>query len=345
VSRVIVVGAGPIGLSVAWHARERGLDPLVVGAGGDAAYRHAAGMLAPVAEAEFGEQALLELGLRSAERYRDWAPARVRDAGTLLVARDADEAAALDRLHAFRASLGLDSERLRPSQARRAEPALAPTVRLGLDVPGDRALDPAELVAALRDDLEVVDGRAVAAGGERVELEDGRVLEGAVVVAAGLGTRALTGLPIRPVKGQVLRLRDPQGAGLVSRSIRTEHAYLVPRGDGRYVLGATMEERSDRAPTAGGLFELVRDLSEVLPGVLELEVEGFSAGLRPMTPDNLPVIGRHREVLVAAGHGRNGILLAPVTGELVAGLLAGGELPEWAAPCAPGRFARAEVPA
>ena len=102
-----------------------------------------------------------------------------------------------------------------------------------------------------------------------------------------------------------------------------------------------MEERTDTEPTAGGLFELVRDLSEVLPGVLELEVEGFTAGLRPMTPDNLPLIGEHEGVLVAAGHGRNGVLLAPVTGELIAGLLAGEELPEWARPCAPTRFAAA----
>jgi glycine oxidase len=271
----------------------------------------------------------------------------VRGAGTLLVARDADEAAALDRLHAFRTSLGLDSERLRPSRARRVEPALAPTVRLVLDMPGDRAIDPLELARELRSDLDVQAGRAVEVGPDRVRLDDGRLLEGRVVVAAGLGTAELTGLPIRPVKGQVLRLRDPRGPGLVERSIRTEHAYLVPRGDGRYVLGATMEERSDRKPTAGALYELVRDLSEVLPGVLELEVEGFSAGLRPATPDNLPIIGRHNGLIVASGHGRNGVLLAPVTGELVAELLDKRELPQWAAPCDPGRFAGAptEVPA
>jgi glycine oxidase len=220
-------------------------------------------------------------------------------------------------------------------------------VRLVLDMPGDRAIDPLELARELRRDLDVQAGRAVEVGPDRVRLDDGRLLEGRVVVAAGLGTAELTGLPIRPVKGQVLRLRDPRGPGLVERSIRTEHAYLVPRGDGRYVLGATMEERSDRKPTAGALYELVRDISEVLPGVLELEVEGFSAGLRPATPDNLPIIGRHNGLIVASGHGRNGVLLAPVTGELVAELLDKGELPEWAAPCDPGRFAGtpAEVPA
>ena len=336
---VVIVGAGPIGLACAHAARHRGHAVTVVDAGGDGAWRHAAGMLAPITEAEFGEQVLLELGLRSARRYEDWAPARVRASGTLLVARDADEAAALERLHDFRTSLGLEAERLRPSQARRLEPALAPTVRLGLDVPSDRAVDPAELVGALREGLEIVEGRATAADADGVTLAGGRRLPGRAVVAAGLGAAALTGLPLRGVKGQVLRLRDPRGPGLVERTIRTELAYLVPRGDGRYVLGATMEERTDTAPTAGGVFELVRDMSEVVPGVLELEIESVTAGLRPSTPDNLPVIGEHEGVVVAAGHGRNGILLAPVTADLVGGLLDGEPLPDWAAECAPGRFA------
>jgi glycine oxidase len=145
---------------------------------------------------------------------------------------------------------------------------------------------------------------------------------------------------VRPVKGQVLRLRDPHGAGLVDRTIRTHDAYLVPRADGRYVLGATMEERGwDRTPTAGGVFELLRDMSEVVPGVLELEVEELLAGLRPATPDNLPALGLCDGVLVAAGHHRNGILLAGLTGDLVAGLLCGEPLPGWSAAAAADRFA------
>ena len=153
-------------------------------------------------------------------------------------------------------------------------------------------------------------------------------------------------MPIRPVKGQVLRLRDPAGAGLVDRTIRGEHVYLVPRGDGRYVLGATMEDRGfDTAPTAGGVYQLLRDMSEVVPGVLELDVEELEAGLRPATPDNLPAIGRGAlEGLVwATGHHRNGILLSGLTGELVAAALCGEAPPEWAAPIDPRRFA--QVPA
>ena len=149
-------------------------------------------------------------------------------------------------------------------------------------------------------------------------------------------------VPVRPVKGQVLRLRDPNGPGLVERTIRGEQAYFVPRGDGRYVLGATMEERGwDVQPTAGGVYELLRDISELVPGVFELEIEELIAGLRPATPDNLPAIGPGAlEGLVwATGHFRNGILLTPVTADLVAGVLAGESLPDWAEPANPQRFA------
>jgi glycine oxidase len=151
---------------------------------------------------------------------------------------------------------------------------------------------------------------------------------------------------VRPVKGQVLRLRDPRGAGLIERVVRGEGIYLVPRGDGRYVLGATMEERGfDTAPTAGGVYELLRDMSELVPGVLELEIEELLAGLRPATPDNVPAIGRGAldGLFWATGHWRNGILLGPLTGELIAGALCGEALPEWARAADPTRFARREV--
>ena len=367
---VAVVGGGPIGLASAWRAAVRGLRTVVLDAGEPGAWHIAAGMLAPTAEAEFGERALLELGLRSAAAYEAFCAELaevsgrdpgLRQVGTLVVARDADEAEALERLLAFRRSLGLEVERLRPSQARRAEPALAPTIRLALDVAGDHSIDPRRLVAALADGLERSGGelrrarvRSLRSAGSRVdgvELDGGDVLQAeAVVLAAGVSTPAIEGVPdavpVRPVKGQVLRLRDPRGPGLVERTIRGEQCYLVPRGDGRYVLGATMEERGfDTAPTAGGVYELVRDMSEVVPGVLELEIDELDAGLRPATPDNLPAIGHGAldGLVWATGHHRNGILLAPVTAELVAGALAGERLPDWAAAADPARFARAEA--
>ena len=229
---VLVIGGGIIGLAVAWVAGERGHDVQVVDAGEAGAWHVAAGMLAPVTEADHGDDALVRLGLESAARYDTFAAGLgvpLREQGTLVVARDRDEAEALDRLHAYRTALGLEAERLRPTAARRREPALAPTVRLALDVPQDRSVDPRALVAALRERLPVRTGRAIRLlddGG--VELEDGTELRAEHVVLA-TGAHALDGaLPVRPVKGQVLRLRDPNGPGLVTRTIRTNDAYLGP---------------------------------------------------------------------------------------------------------------------
>jgi glycine oxidase len=351
---VAVVGGGVIGLAVAWRTAQRGLRTLVLDAGEDGAWRYAAGMLAPVTEAEFGEQALLDLGLRAAAGFPDFcaelerASGRdpgLRRTGTLVVARDRDEAEELEQLYAYRQRLGLAVERLRPSQARRAEPALAPTVRLALDVPGDDAVDPRRMMAALSDAVERAGGelrraKATAVEPGRVAVGDDLVHARQVVVAAGAWSGRLGSLPVRPVKGQIMRLRDPRGEDLVTRTIRTREGYLVPRGEGRYVLGATVEERGwDTAPTAGATFELIRDLAEVVPGVLELEIEELGAGLRPGTPDNLPVIGPAAGLIWATGHYRNGILLADVTAQAVVSVLAGEGLPEWAAACDPARFA------
>jgi glycine oxidase len=314
-------------------------------------------MLAPVSEADFGEGELLQLGLQSSLRYAAFC-AELDDpgysaCGTLAVARDRDEAEALDRLLVLQRELGLQVDRLLPSKARSLEPALAPAIRLALNVSGDHAIDPRKLVAALRRAFAGAQRTGRATGlvtqGDRVTgvtLQDGTIVADQVVVAAGVDVARLdmpkhARVPVRPVKGQVLRLRDPNGPGLVSRTIRGDGVYLVPRGDGRYVLGATMEERGrNTTPTAGGVYELLRDMSEIVPGVLELEIEEIIAGLRPATPDNLPAIGRGAlEGLVwATGHYRNGILLTPITAELVVDALAGETLPSHAAAADPRRF-------
>ena len=376
-----VAGGGAIGLACAWRAAGRGLRTVVLDAGDPGAWQVAAGMLAPVAEAQVGDAAAVELGLRAARGFEAFCAELGEDVGhrttgTLLVARDRDEAEALERELAFRRELGLEVERLRPSQARRAEPALAPTVRLALDVPGDHSVDPRRMVAALATACERAGGtirrarvaavevagagaagqddsagRADFAAGGRVaglRLDTGEIVRAAqVLIATGTGeVEARDRVPVRPVKGQVLRLRDPRGPGLVERTIRGPDAYLVPRADGTYVLGATMEERGrDTAPTAGGVYELLRDMSEIVPGVLELEIEELLAGLRPATPDNLPAIGPGTVdgLLWATGHFRNGILLAPLTADLIATAVCGEPLPEWAAIADPRRFAK--VPA
>jgi glycine oxidase len=367
---LVVVGGGAIGLAVAWRAVATGMGVMVLERGelGREASHVAAGMLAPVAEASFAERELLALGLESAARWPAFARGLLDSGGvdpglhacgTLLVAPDRDQAAALDRELRFRESLGLPVRRLRPSEARRMEPGLAPAISAALDVPGDHAVDSRALTAALAAaaaaagvtlrprtpvaGLLVEDGAAagvVLAGGERVAA-------GAVVIAAGCWSAGLEGIPrearvpVRPVKGQILRLRDPSGPGLLTRVLRTEEAYLVPRGDGRYVLGATMEERGfDTTVTAGAVHELLRAAAGVLPGILELELEEAAAGLRPGTPDNAPVLGP--SVLPglhwATGHHRNGILLTPVTADLVVAGVLDGRLPEMAAPFAAERF-------
>jgi glycine oxidase len=374
---VAVIGAGAIGLSIAWRAAARGLRVLVLERGepGSGTSHHAAGMLAPIAEVAAGEEPLLALGLRSAQLFEAFVSeleAASGDSvgytrcGTLLVARDGDEADALERELALRIDLGLDVQRLRASAARRLEPALAPTLRLALDLPADHAVDPRALLAALTTAL-------AAAGGElwsgtpvgSVEIdEDGPRARGVVladgtavraehvVVCAGVWSASLGGLsadrlvPLRPVKGQILRLRDPAGPGLLTRVIRMGPSYITPRGDGRYVIGATSEERGfDQTVTAGAVFELLRDASELVPGVSELVVDELTAGLRPATPDNLPAIGPAPDVdglWWAVGHRRGGILLSPVTAQLIVDGITGGSAEGSAALSAafdPGRFA------
>ncbi len=373
---VVVVGGGIIGLAIAWRARQAGLTVTVLerDLAGRGTSHVAAGMLAPVAEVEFGASGrrLLELGLRSAGMWPAFASELETSAGasvglmrtgTLLAARDEDDARELERQLDFRRSLGLGVRRLRPSEARELEPALAPTVRLALEAPDDHSVDPRLVLAALRRACDSVgvelcerspvarvelDGGRVAgvtlATGERVAAEE-------VVLAAGPWCEGIEGLPhdacvpVRPVRGQILRLRDPAGPGLLNRVLRFRGGYLVPRGDGRYVLGATVEERGfGLAPTVGGVYELLRDARELMPGVSELEIEELSVGLRPGTPDNAPAIGRGAVdgLVWATGHYRNGILLAPLTAELVASVLAGGDSgadDALLSACAPERFA------
>ncbi|HEX3909675.1 MAG TPA: glycine oxidase ThiO [Solirubrobacteraceae bacterium] len=378
---LLVVGGGVIGLSIAWRARERGMSVTVLERDtlGGGTSRVAAGMLAPVAEAEFGEagRRLLELGLRSAERWPAFAK-RLEAAsgvelglirtGTLLLARDEDEARELERQIAFRAELGLRTERLRASQAREREPALAPTVRLALEAPEDHSVDPRRVLEALRAacaaaGVELREHAPVARiafdeagrlGG--VVLADGELVPaGQVVIAAGVWSpeievsrpdasahAAEPPPPVRPVRGQLLRLRDPAGPGLLSRVVRFEGGYIVPRADGRYVLGATVEERGfDLEPDVGGVYELLREAHELLPGVSELKIEELCVGLRPGTPDNAPVIGAGATpgLTWATGHHRNGILLAPLTAEMVVGLLGDEDHEhELLGVCAPERF-------
>ena len=376
-SDVVVVGGGVIGLACAWRAAQRGLDVTVLererpGAG---ASWVAAGMLAPVTEAQFGEQGLLRLNLAAAASYPEFAAELeessgvtigYRRCGAVYLALDRDDVEELKRLEAFQRSLGLEVEWLLPRRCRELEPGLSTACAGGLWAATDGEVDPRALVQALaaaaeRAGATIHQGAEVVRGlfdGERlvgVETEYGtRYAGGAVVLAAGAWSGEMSWLPeqarppIRPVKGQVLRLRAPVEEPLCERLIRTPFVYVVPRADGRVVVGATTEERGfDTTVTAGGVHELLREAYRVLPDVAELELEEAIAGLRPGSPDNTPSIGPGAVpgLIVATGHYRNGILLAPVTADAVVALLTGEEPPLPLDACAPDRFARTMEPA
>jgi glycine oxidase len=214
------------------------------------------------------------------------------------------------------------------------EPALSPRVRAGVHAPGDRQVDPRLVVAALR---RALGGRVVARRVERL----GDLDADTVVVAAGVGTAALTGLPVRPLKGQLLRLRGEPGLirHVISGYADGRHVYLVPRADGEIVVGATQEERADHAVTAGGVLDLLRAAVDLVPGLADFELAEAIAGHRPATPDNAPLLGRLDDrTIVASGHHRNGILLAPVTADLIADLVRTGTADPLLKDFDPGRF-------
>ncbi len=353
----IVVGAGVVGLAVARELAGAGLEVTMCDpAPARGASNVAAGMLAPVTELHFGEEELLQLNLEAARCY----PAFVgsletetarstgyRRSGTVMVARDADDDAFLEQLYRYQAELGLEAERLRPAECRALEPALGPRLRGGIHVPGDHQIEPRSLTEALISScssrgVKTIEARVVEAGERGCRLEDGRELEAdAIVIAAGAQSALIGGLidlpPLRPVKGQLLHLDGDQL--MPDLIVRSRSVYIVPRGDGRVVVGATVEEKGfDTTVTAGGVYELLRDAYELVPSITEAELIETIAGLRPATPDNAPVIGASRTgVIYATGHYRNGVLLAPVTASMV---LRGLMDNEWNGAFAPDRFVR-----
>ena len=370
---VIVVGGGVIGLSIAWKASERGLSVTVVEESpGRGASWAAAGMLAPVTEVHPGEEHVLGLGVASLALYPDFV-ARLeeltglstgyREGGTLMAAATGDDYAALQDVALVQERLGLEVERLKRKDARALEPALTPGLRAAWFAAGDHHIDNRALVEAVTEACkrsgvelvadtvaEVIVSRTRAMG---VRLASGAVLDaGALVVAAGAWSGALPGIPdeyrppVRPVKGQLLYLRGAADEQLLTHNVRGLDVYIVPRRDGRIVVGATVEERGfDMTVTAGAVYELLRDAFELVPGLSELELVECVAGLRPGSPDNAPMIGATGldGLFVATGHYRNGILLTPLTAEAMAELLVSGTPPETIEPASPLRFREARA--
>ncbi len=367
---LIVVGGGLIGLSCAWRAAETGMDVLVLDGGpAERASEVAAGMIAPIGEASWGEEALLAASLMSADRWPDFARELTaasdveipyRRCGAVHVGLDRDELAELRRVHGLHGDLDLSSEWLTAGACRRLEPGLTPDVVGGFAAPGEAEVDPRVVmealgIAARRAGVRVLERKAervadVVAGSsvsvEGVTLEGGEELFGhTVLLAAGVRIGGLApdgvNLPVRPMKGEVVRLRARPGERPCERIVVGERFYVVPRAGEEVVVGATVEDRGfDTRVTAGGIHELLREAYRALPEIAELELVECAAGLRPTTPDNAPMIGATAVdgLLVAGGHHRNGVLLAPITADAIGALLRGEETPAAIAALTPARF-------
>jgi glycine oxidase len=376
---VAVVGGGVIGLSIAWRAAQQGKQVLVADPQpGRGATHAAAGMLTPIAEAAYAEREIFGLGQDSLRRYPGFVaeleaatglPTGFCQTGTLQVAYDADDQAVLAETQVLQESFGVHLQQLTARECRAAEPMLDPSVRGGLLAPDDGSIDPRLLAKALLQGVEDAGARLarqhvteiICLGGRvaGIRLADDSVVNAPwVVLAAGWQSAQIPGLPdgiappVRPVKGQIMRLRTTAVTaaaglppGLLQRTVRGIvrgcSVYLVPRESGELVVGATQEELGcDTTVTAGGVWELLRDARTLVPGITELEVVDMVAGLRPGTPDNAPVLGPSElpGLVLATGHFRAGVLLAPVTADTVAAFLrTGTPHPSWR-PFAPGRF-------
>jgi glycine oxidase len=372
----VVVGGGVIGLACGWRAARRGLRVRVLerdepGAG---ASRVAAGMLAPVGEANWGEEALERLAVSSARAWPGFATELAGEAelevgyearGALHVALDRDEAGQLRRRFELMDSLDLGVEWLRPRGCRELEPGLTPSCAAGVHAPGEAAVDPQALLPALVAALQNAGGELSVQAEVADPVLDGGRLAGVVttdgrehraehvVLAAGAWAGTAAWLPpgarppVRPVKGQIVTLRGVPEQPVCTRIVVSERVYVVPRADGRVVVGATVEERGfDLQVTAGGVLELLREAYRALPEVAELELVDARAGLRPGTPDNAPLVGPGEldGLVLATGHYRNGILMAPITAEAVAAYLAREQPPPDAEAAHPGRFAGEGAP-
>lgn len=366
---IAIIGGGVIGLAIGWRLAAAGRRVTVFDErqAGSGASRASAGMLAPVGEAEPDEEALLDLALAG---HRLW-PAFAHElevasgcaidfwpCGSFHLALGRDETARLRFQHDFLRQLGLQADWLHASDARHHIPHLSPRVTAALHCPSDHQVDNRKLATALRLAFlsaggELLENTAVTA----LDVSNGRVTgihaggqfhrAETVVLAAGAWSGSLEALPlavrppVRPIKGQMICVRMPMDAPLVQTILWREGRYLVPRRDGRLLIGATVEEQGfDTANTAGALFHLLDQAREMLPGIDDLPIEEIWSGFRPASRDDAPIFGLSRlpGLIYATGHYRHGILLTPITADGVASYLLRGEWPPAFAPFAVARF-------
>ena len=353
---VAIIGAGVIGLGIAWRLAMRGVPVAVFdkGACGAGASHAAAGMLAACAEAEPGEEALVTLGRASQARWPAFAAelkqasgvdVGLRPEGTLVVALTSDDQARLNHQLVFQQKLGLPLQWITAAETRRREPHLAGKLAGAVFSPEDTQVDNRKLAAALRIAAEAAGARisehqavkTISNDAGRIDgivLADGRkVAADVVVLAAGAWSRSIDGLapelrpPVRPIKGQMLALRMDPAAPLLTHVVWAPGAYLVPRLDGRLLVGATVEEKGyDTSLTAGGILTLLEAAWRVVPAVEELPIDEMWVGHRPGSRDDAPILGTGLidGLIYATGHHRNGILLTPITADAIAELVLDG---------------------
>ena len=353
---VAIIGAGVIGLGIAWRLAMRGVPVAVFdkGACGAGASHAAAGMLAACAEAEPGEEALVTLGRASQARWPAFAAelkqasgvdVGLRPEGTLVVALTSDDQARLNHQLVFQRKLGLPLQWITAAETRRREPHLAGKLAGAVFSPEDTQVDNRKLAAALRIAAEAAGARiseqqavkTISNDAGRIDgivLADGRkVAADVVVLAAGAWSRSIDGLapelrpPVRPIKGQMLALRMDPAAPLLTHVVWAPGAYLVPRLDGRLLVGATVEEKGyDTSLTAGGILTLLEAAWRVVPAVEELPIDEMWVGHRPGSRDDAPILGTGLidGLIYATGHHRNGILLTPITADAIAELVLDG---------------------
>jgi glycine oxidase len=382
---VAVIGGGVVGHGIAWEARRSGRSVVLIDeAPGSGASWAAAGMLAPVSELHYQEEGLLELMLESSARWPEFAATLTAgdNAGylttpTLAVGADPADRRALMDLRDVQRTHGLDVEPLTIREARSREPLLSPAISCALDIPADHQVDPRRLVGAIAAGLAGQGQEIAAAGGYAVRehaagllWDGGRVcgvrLAGGgsvgaaeTVVANGLAASQLQNLPeglqlpLRPVHGDILRLRVPAHlqpllTATVRGMVRGVPVYIVPRQDGTVVIGATQREDGVPGTSAGGVYQLLRDAQALVPAVAELELLEATARARPGTPDNAPLLGRVPArgqaagtdvagLIIATGFFRHGVLLTPAAAVICRQLMDGITDPRWAA-FRPGRF-------
>ncbi len=324
-------------------------------------------MLAAAVETEPGEEPLLPLTLESQRLWPDFArellaatgiSVEYRDEGTLVVALNRDDAETLRHSFDFQKGLGLDIEWLNAAEARRLEPHLKPGIAAAVLSRNDhqvenRALARALIAAcrgagvAIHEHCPVAEVAMKAGHARGVQTATGREDADIVVLAAGAWSREIGGIPaafqppVRPIKGQMLAVQMNLRAPILRHVVWLPRAYLVPRNDGRLIIGGTVEERGfDTSITAGGMLALIEGAWRGVPTIEELPIAETWVGFRPGSRDDAPMLGPSGidGLVVATGHHRNGILLTPVSAAVMSDYILSGRLPEMALPFAPQRF-------